>query len=95
MRRSFVKVMAQGARHGAGLEPATEKRRLHVTVWWRGVKRDDVNLLQDLKADVDGLVDAGWLKDDNREWMLLDYPPEYRAALTEHDVGIEYRLYAL
>lgn len=96
MRRSFVKVMAQGARHGAELEPCgREKRRLHVVVFWRGIKRDDVNLLQDLKADFDGLVDAGWLRDDNREWLQLDYPPEYQPALTEQQVGVEYRLYSL
>lgn len=94
MRRSYIKVMAQGVRHGAKMEKATERRRLHVTIWWRGVKRDDANLMQDLKADVDGLVDAGWLVNDNRKWLAWDYPPEYRQADDEHAVAIEYSLFA-
>jgi hypothetical protein len=100
-RRAMVKVLAQGERHRVRLAPAKPlalyygagKRRLHITIWWRGTKRDDPNMLQDLKADIDGLKDAGWLVDDSREWMVLDYPPEYVLAMTEKDVSVEYRLY--
>lgn len=106
MRRAFIKVMAQAERHRARMEPNAitnagifkplpQKRRLHVTVWWRGVKRDDINLMQDLKADVDGLKDAGWIVDDNREWLVWDFPPEYLYAVNERAVGIEYRLFSV
>lgn len=92
-RRAMVKVLAQGERHRARMEKATTKRRLHVTVWWKGTKRDDPNMLQDIKADVDGLVDAGWLVNDNREWVEIDYPFEYAYASTKRDESVEYRLF--
>jgi len=92
-RRAMVKVLAQGARHAAHMDVATGKRRLHVRLWWHGTRRDDPNLLQDLKADVDGLVDAGWLVNDNREWLTIDYPPEVLLAVTKRDMAVEYTLY--
>ncbi len=100
-RRALVKVLAQGTRHGARLADAQHcgpggtpvKRRLHVTIFWQGTKRDDPNMLQDLKADIDGLVDAGWLVDDKREWLVIDYPPEYVYAVNKKDISVEYRLY--
>lgn len=95
-RRAMVKVLAQAERHRARIDGVVaRKRRLHITVWWRGTKRDDPNLLQDLKADIDGLKDAGWLVDDSREWMELDFPPEYLYAVTKREISVEYRLYEL
>lgn len=92
-RRALVRAYALGARHGERLEAATSPKRLRVTVAWRGTRRDSPNLLQDLKADVDALVDAGWLVDDKDEWLTIDYPPTYTQAAAERDVCVIYHLF--
>lgn len=92
-RRALVRALALGARHGAHLGAATTPRRLRVTVAWRGTRRDSPNLLQDLKADVDALKDAGWVVDDRDDWLTIDYPPTYTSAAAERDVCVVYHLF--
>ena len=93
-RRAMVKVLAQGERHRAGLDPCPDEiRRLHVTLYWIGTKRDSPNVLQDLKADVDALVDAGWLFNDDDNHLLIDYPPSYEVAASKSLMAVEYQLF--
>jgi hypothetical protein len=93
-RKAIVWALASGARHKAGLGPCGgDRRRLEVTVCWKGPRRDVINLLQDLKPDVDAMVKAGWLWDDSDKFLEWTFPPAYVVVARLQDVGIRYRVW--
>jgi hypothetical protein len=82
-RLAVVIPLAKVARNAAGLPvaAATEPRKLRATVFYRVPRPDRPNVMANLKHDVDGLVRAGWLPDDNARW--LPEPPELVVADAE------------
>lgn len=67
-RKRLIWALAITARNEAGLTKATEPRQIMATVYLCGRIRDQDNLAAGLKADIDGLVEAGWLVDDSPDW---------------------------
>lgn len=70
-RKALVKVLARSALASARAGVATKPQRVEVTAYLSGVPRDADNLVAGLKADLDGLVQAGVLVDDSPAWCQL------------------------
>jgi hypothetical protein len=92
-RRQLVGTLAAGARNLARLptQCPLERRSVQPIVHWRGPERDEINLLQDLKADIDAIVDAGLLVDDKRLWCQVERP-RYVRAPTLREIKVVYEI---
>ncbi len=77
--RSSTAEQAAQVRRRLGTPIATEKVRLHlVLIRWEGQKElDQDNLYQALKPSLDGLVDAGWLVKDTKQWLTYTADQEF------------------
>lgn len=94
-RKELVLRLAQGERNRLRLPVVCprERRSVQPVVYWRGPERDEINLLQDLKADVDALVMAGLLVDDKRAWCRVERPIHIHIDADEEiHIALEIRL---
>ena len=71
-RKQLVKLIAQSARVRSGEPKTIEPKRALATVYVSGRFRDPDNLVASLKADLDGLVDAGVLRNDDSTSVDLE-----------------------
>ena len=71
-RKALVRILARAALSRARLAPAATACLVEATVFIAGRQFDTDNLWASLKADIDGLVAAGVLRDDSPAWCRLE-----------------------
>lgn len=63
-----------------GVKEATGPRRVSITSYRRQRFHDDANLVGGCKGLIDGLVRAGLLVDDSRQWATFTYAQDLASA---------------
>ena len=86
LKRHDANVIARAA-VAYGVPKATGRRRVTLTVQSRFRRLPDDTAY--LKSALDGLVHAGLLVDDSREWMDLTWPPEYLKGPKQTTIELE------
>jgi hypothetical protein len=82
IRRRLVATAAARARVAWDAAPWTVPAQVRFVVRCTAPLPDYPNLAQNLKPDLDGLVDAGWLVDDTPRW--LPQSPTYELVQVGH-----------
>lgn len=78
-RTATIRQLAGLRARSANPIPRLDRCELEVCVGWpnRSRKRDAPNLWPTMKAAIDGIVDAGWLPDDNDEHIVEYHMSSY------------------
>jgi hypothetical protein len=89
MRRRLVAAAAARVRAALDVAPATEQASVRFVVYCTAPLPDYPNLAQNLKPDLDGLVDAGWLVDDDPRWLPCSPVYELVKVLTRAEQCVQ------
>jgi hypothetical protein len=88
-RKNLVAILAGSALARARSGPASSPCLVQATIYIAGVRFDPDNLVAALKADLDGLVDAGLLVDDSPKWLRLEVA---QVRVPRREQRIEFRI---